>query len=129
MPVPTSYTEDTLADYMRTGVLRKTAEVLRWQVTADYQEAINQTLIDYGVTNIEDASDIVKLRVLARMNAWRSVTEANVPSYQATADGATFHRDQIYDHAKEQFLQAQYDASPYLNRVVRTSSTNLELQW
>jgi hypothetical protein len=129
MSVPDVYTESALANFMRYGILRKTADVLGWLVQADYQEAIDQTLLDYGVSDISDALNIPKLRSLARMNAWKAVMEANVPAYQATADGATFHRDQIYDHARQQYMAAVSDASPFLNRVVRTEATDIELTW
>jgi hypothetical protein len=127
---PAQYTEETFILYIRDGVFRrKVADILRWDLTTNYQEIVDQTLLDYGVATIEEALNIPKLRALGRMNAWKAVMEANVPAYQATADGATFHRDQIYDHARQQYNEAVSDASPFLNRVQRTVPADIALTW
>ena len=74
MPLPTSYSETELKDYMH-ATLAETASVMGWSVGAgSYDEAINETLFANGVDDsaaITGWEDIRKLRFLARVEAWR----------------------------------------------------------
>lgn len=103
MPAPTSYTEDTLADFMQ-AVLKSVATDLTWTDTADYQEAINETLLAYGAADIADASNITKLRLLARREVWRAVAEetaghTDVDVSSGPVVGVNAKLSQIHTHA------------------------------
>ncbi len=76
MAVPSAYTETELKQFMVTA-LGHIAPVLTWTVdTAQIGEAINDTLLEYGVNDIEDATDIKKLRALAKFTVWQAAQEA-----------------------------------------------------
>ena len=54
MAAPTSYNEAELKDYMDT-MLGATATVLTWTVAGgQYDEAVNETLLAYGVDDIDE---------------------------------------------------------------------------
>lgn len=97
MTVPTSYTEATLADYM---VLELASSGLSLAVDASsLAEAVNTTLLKYGVTDIADANDMKKLRALAKVEAW---------SY-ALATVA----EEMFERVKENYRIALKDALLY----------------
>ena len=58
MAVMTSYSEDTLADYML--LVTKAVSAAAGIDYAAFAEAVNDTLLAYGVTDIADATDIKK---------------------------------------------------------------------
>jgi hypothetical protein len=73
MALPASYTEQQLSAFMRSE-LAGAAEVLGWsniETDGDYQEAVNDTLLAYPVTDIANATDIAKLRAIAAVAVWR----------------------------------------------------------
>lgn len=111
MPLPTSYDESTLAEYMRTGVLRSTGLVLGL-VATDYQEAVNEVASALGTT-IAGAPNVARLRILARREAWRLAMQQASGDYAYTEDGAQSSRQQIFDHAKEMFAQAERDLASF----------------
>jgi hypothetical protein len=111
MPLPTSYSESTLAEYMRTGVLRSTGLVLGL-VAADYQEAVNEVAAALGTT-IEAAPDVSRMRILARREAWRLAMQQSGGDYAYSEDGISNNRQQIFDHAKEMFSQAERDLASF----------------
>lgn len=80
MPAPAIYTEAELATYLLSKQgLGDMAGILGWSTLADLQEVVNETLLSYGVATINLATDIQKLRAIARIEAWRAVV-ANVSS-------------------------------------------------
>jgi hypothetical protein len=62
---------------------------------ANFQEAVNSTLLEYGVTAIAEATDIAQLRALALVQAWRTARAAASAWYDFSADNAEFKRSQV----------------------------------
>lgn len=115
MPVPTSYTEEELAQYMH-AALGKTAEALNLTAPASYEEAVNDALLAYGqtdITQITGAAAIQKLRALARVAAWRFVIANFAALYDFSADGGSYSRSQLLANAKEALKMAEDAALPY----------------
>jgi hypothetical protein len=119
MTVPASYTEKTLAVYMQTQ-LGKVATVLALTAGAssagDFEEAVNDTLLAYGTTDISTisgVSNIQKLRVLAKMTAWQFVVNNFAALYDFSADGGSYHRSQLFEQSKQALKMAETAALPY----------------
>lgn len=109
--IPVAYTELSLAAYMAT-VTSNVAAALGW--TADsFQEAVNDTLLAYGVVAVTEATDIVKLRALAKVEAWRAVVDATAADFNFSADGGNYSREQIHQHAIDALARAQEQAGDY----------------
>ena len=113
MAAPTTYTEGQLMLYM-VAVLGETADVLGWRrADGDYVETVNDVIIDYGVDAIADATDIAKLRALARRAIWKAAVAGLTPRYDFSTDGQSFQRSQMLTHAKEALARAEADALVY----------------
>lgn len=116
MPVPVSYTEATLAEYMH-NVLGAVADALGWSVAGDsYAEAITETLLACDVADIAQlsgADDMRKLRAIARREVWRAVVHATTAHYDMSADGLSAHRSQINEQAHKMLVAAEIDAALY----------------
>lgn len=106
MPIPTSYTEHTLIGYMRDGVLRVTGRQLGLTNDADYADAVLEVALALGVQTIAEATDIARLRAVARREAWRVAMQQAAGEHHAEADGKAHDRQQIYDHCVAMFKQA-----------------------
>ena len=97
MPIPTIYNEPLLQHYMlnQTGNL---GVVLSLTAT-NFIEAVADTLLAYGATDIANATDIAKLRALAKVEAWK-VAVAHAAGYiEFTADGSSFKANQMHQQA------------------------------
>jgi hypothetical protein len=112
MAAPTSYTEITLASFML-AALSSVATAMGWTALADVQEAINDTLLAYGVTDIIQATDIKKLRALAKVAVWQQVAAATAGDYDFSADGGSYSRSQLHEMAVDALGLAQTAASVY----------------
>lgn len=119
MPAPSTYSESQLAQYMH-DILGETAVVLGLDPTTDdYQESINETLLEMGVSLISEITtvdDIRRLRTLARRNAWKHVVSTTAGNYAFSADGGTYNREQIHAHALNNLALAEADAAEYSDR-------------
>lgn len=99
MAVPTAYTEDGLKTYMH-AMLGAVATALSWDpVAGDYDEAVIETLLAYGVAGIASATDMTKLRALARREVWRAVMAETAMDYDFAADGGRYDRSQMHEQA------------------------------
>lgn len=129
MSAPNSYTEATLAAYMH-SILGDTATALGWASgTASYGEAVNETLLAYGVGDISSVSgrdSISKLRALARVEAWRQVAAYTAGGYDFTADGASYQRSQMHQQAQDAMKAAEADAMRYGGYGYEAIFQNLE---
>jgi hypothetical protein len=115
MPVPTTYTEAGFANYLA-SVLGEVAGVLGWDAgSVQVIEALNDTLLEYGettITNIVGANGLNgtkplrHLRALGRRSIWRAVKQATASKYQVGSPEWTLQRQQIHDHAVEEFEMA-----------------------
>lgn len=109
MAVPSAYNEAELMAYMRT-VLGATATVLGWDDLAPYQEPVNETLLAYGVVDIAQATDVQKLRALARVAVWQRVVDVTAGRYDISTDGQSLSRSQMHKHARESLRAAKHAA-------------------
>lgn len=118
MPIPTEYTEETLAGYMLTA-LSQVAGVLGWDdETDEVGEAIIGALLAYFGTAgansiIANATDITKLRVLARREIWRAAVAALTTKYTFSTDGQKFDRSDMMKLASAQLERAETDAAAF----------------
>ena len=109
MPIPTSYTENTLIAYMRDGVLRMTGRQLGLTNDSDYTDAVTEVTIAMQVDAIADATDMLRTRALARREAWRTAMQQAAGEHHAEADGKAHDRQQIYQHCLTMFNQASQE--------------------
>lgn len=116
MPVPTSYTEEQFKAYLH-SVLADTAALLGWTVDGgSYDEVVIDALFACDVTDITELSGAAamrQLRVLGRLKLWAAVLRAALPEINYTADGATFNREAVFQHAMQMMKEARIDALPY----------------
>lgn len=115
MAAPTSYTESTLATFML-DCLKDVATALGWTALANVQEAVNETLLAYGVDSIASVAgreNIRKLRALARVEVWRLVVAAVSGDYDFKAGQESFSRSQVHEQALKSLAQAQADAAEF----------------
>jgi hypothetical protein len=118
MPIPTSYSETDIAAYMLTA-LSNVAGVLGWDAsTAEVDEAIVGTLLAYHGTagansTIANATDIMKLRVLARREIWRAAVAALSTKYTFSTDGQSFQRSDMMKFAASMLDKAETDAAAF----------------
>jgi len=114
MAAPTSYTETTLADFMKAAI-GDLATTLGWTATpTNYQEPVNETLLAYGVTDITTISgtaNIRKLRAIARVQVWRQVVAAVAGDFDFEADDGKFSRSQVQEMARQALALAESDAA------------------
>jgi len=129
MTAPTSYTEDQLKGFMH-RTLGAVASVLNWDVfTNAYDEAAIETLLAYGVDTIAEATDMRKLRALARREVWRAVMHETVGDFDFSADGGSYNRSQIHAQAVTQFSRAADDALEYDDINWRVSVATLTQEY
>lgn len=107
MALPAFYTEETLATFLMV-CLSNAGKLLGWTASSDeILEAVNETLIAYGVDTISQATDIPLLRAHARVQAWRAACEGISALFDHEADGAKFSREKLHSHALAQLASAQ----------------------
>lgn len=109
MGTKTTYTEGELKAFME-KTLGKTAEKLGLSAAeGDFDEPVNETLYVLGIadlTSISSLDEVHKLRTVAKVEAWRSVTANSVheASHSAGAPGTgQVNRGEIFRHAKDMF--------------------------
>lgn len=109
MAIPTAYTESTLRSYMAAS-LGAIADTLGLDQTS-FIEAVNDVLLAYGVSDVAQATDIAKLRALARVEALRVAQASVALAYDFAADGASFDRSQMAARIAALLAQAEADAA------------------
>lgn len=109
MPIPASYTESMLRDYML-SVTSNVATALGW-TASNFTEAVYDALVAAGVDDIDDVTDIAELRALAKVEAWRAVVDGTAADIEFTADGSSFKRNQMHEHAKGALERAEAAAT------------------
>lgn len=107
MPLPTAYTDDTLAAYMRDAVLQSTARVLGLTALASFAEAVNNAVLACEQTDIAACTDIPVLRAWAAVAAWEVAQAQAAGDYAYSADGASWQRQQVFDHIKDMLDRAR----------------------
>lgn len=111
MPIPGSYTEETLKDFML-ATLEDLGSVLGL-TAARFTEAVNETLLSYGVSDIASATDIAKLRALAKVEAWKVAVKAASGRIDWSEAGASFKQSQYRTAAIAGLALAQSEAAKY----------------
>lgn len=113
MPVPTAYTEEELASFMHV-TLSRVAVVFEFNAATSYAEAIISTLLAYGVDDIALATDMKKLRALARREAWRLASDTAASFNDHTIEGSgQFNLSELHKQINVNLGRAESDASPY----------------
>jgi hypothetical protein len=124
MPIPLTYTEVELAQYM-IDTIGDTSLAINWIVTDKYQEAVNETVLAYGVTTIDQATDIQKLRTIARREVWKAVAGTSAGNYRFGSDREAYFRNQIYEHAISEYTRAAQDAAKYVTDDDSVRASNM----
>ena len=122
MALPTAYTETTLSDFM-IAVLGPTATALGWSTDDDsLAEAINDTLIAIGATDVADVTDIEQVRAVARWQAWRWAADALASKFDVSTDGQSLSRSQLYEQAVRARDVAFQACAPHLTAYAVTAT-------
>jgi hypothetical protein len=111
MSVPTVYSSAALQVYMlgQTGNLGTVLGL----TSGDFAEAVTDTLLSYGEDTLADATDIAKLRALAKVAAWRVAVEKSTGYMKFTADGASFEAQTLHNQALASLALAESLAATY----------------
>ena len=109
MALPAVYTESALASYML-ATLGEVAGVLGLDAL-EIIEAVNDALLAYGTADIAQATDIPRLRAAARVAVWRLALARASSLYQFSADGASYHRQQMTEHIRAMLVREEADAA------------------
>lgn len=112
MPAPAAYTESGLAQFML-GELQHVGRGLGWVTQAQIQPAIDEALLDLGVTDVATvtgADAIRRLRAVARVHVWRLAAQATAGDFDFQADGGRYDRSQVHKHCVDMVKRAEADA-------------------
>lgn len=115
MPVPTSYTEETLAAFMH-AKLGDVAGALGYAAATSYAEEVSDVLLTYDTDDISTISgmgNIKKLRTLAEMYAWRKAVGDLSAKYKFSADGGSYERQQMFENAQRKLATLEAEAMAY----------------
>lgn len=126
MGIPTSYTVEMLKAYMIGRVANIAA--LLGLTPAHFDEAINDALLAYGVTDIASATSIAKIRALAHLEAWRVIRDAASGEYQFAVDGGNYNRKQIFDNAQAILAQLEVQYAEYLPTDPNANGNNYPIE-
>jgi hypothetical protein len=95
MPVPTAYDEAQLAAFLVTA-LSNVASVLAWTATTpEIGEAVLDTALALGVTDVADATDVAAVRVLGERAVLRRAQTALAALVDQNVDQVDFKRSQV----------------------------------
>jgi sulfite reductase alpha subunit-like flavoprotein len=112
MAVPTAYTTTSLAVYLK-YVPGDIIDVLGWNTDSpQVQEAVNDALLEYGVTDaatITGIDELRRLRALGRRAIWRAIVQATANWYSITDNGQKLERQQVHAQALTAYEQADND--------------------
>lgn len=111
MTPPTVYTETTLAEFMLSELGATAAAV--GLTLAGLAEAVNEAMLVYPCVVMADATNIQKIRAIARVEAWRAVCNQVAGDYDFADAGASYSRSQALQNAQKRLDQALADAAQY----------------
>lgn len=120
MAIPTSYNDFTLSQFML-NELAEVNEYFNW-TPASFGEQVIDTLIDYGVSTLADATDIPKLRAIARLQVWSKAKRAAAKFIDNRLVDDDRSQSQLFDHIDANYQQAQAAASIYLTSADSSSA-------
>lgn len=114
------YTEQSLAEYMERVLGQTGAQIGLSAASADFELAVEDAVLTYGsgitidtAGVIVGATDITKLRALAKVEAWRTAVNATAGDYQYSTDGETRLRQQRHEQCKKLLALAVGEAARY----------------
>lgn len=129
MTIPTAYTATALAEYQHQQ-LGPVADALQWTVAdGNYDEAVIDALLLYGVDTLTDATDIKKLRALAAVAVWRAAKKAAAGLINFSSFGDRYELGTIQARIKEALGDAEAESSAYLTSsygVIVTPVSNVD---
>ena len=122
MPAPAIYTEVSLAAYMH-DVLALTAPLLSLTLTGNggvgsYVETVNDVVLAYhgnATGTIAEADNIIKLRALAKREAWRLAAGRAAALYDAASEDQRAEFSQLHKQALAQLELATKAADAIIN--------------
>ena len=110
MAPPTTYSESQFQDYILTALGDDVSSILGWDIGSPaVVEAVNDTLLDMGVSDIGTVSDVRGLRALGRRAIWAAAVRAFSGSYNIVNNGQTLSREQLQKQALESLKLATVD--------------------
>lgn len=89
------------------GQLHRLSKIIEWDSMVDYVDVVDDTLIAYGVSDISEATDIAKLRALARVEVWQAAVAALVPDVDYTDPDGSNSMAQLQNNALVALKQAE----------------------
>lgn len=110
-PMPVQYTEYELAAYLarRLGAV---AVALGWAAESpELREAVWDALADLGLDAIADATDVRNLRAVGLLAAIRAARREAAAFTDATVEGMTFNRSQLFEHLAALQTDAEREAA------------------
>lgn len=114
MAPPTSYTEESLAEFAHVTI-RDLAEKCGWAPEAGfYQEVVNEVMLVFGVTvlsGLTGNTNMRELRAITRREAWKAVLSSLASKHAFNADFQVFSRQQMFDMAKQMYVMAVGDCA------------------
>jgi hypothetical protein len=126
VPIPSVYDEAGLATFLLAEA-RSVAAAFGWASQADVQEVINETLLAYGsISDISGATDIRKLRVIARYYIWKAAVEQAAGKIPVSIGGQRWDRDRLQQQALAAFNLAKDAASIYIADIESRVDTSPE---
>jgi len=130
MPIPASYTEEGLASFLfndpQLRPIWDSIGVTEDSYETDLAEIVVDALLGMGVDAIGDVSgseSIKKLRILVRYHAWETIMGNFAIDINYSADGESFSRDQLFQHADRMLTLWESKAAPYLSVYKVTKQT------
>jgi len=106
----------TLSEYLL-AYLGKLNDTLEY-AESDLTIVIADALLDYGVDTEADATDPRKLHDLALVHLWKKIMVESAQSIDVSVDGSSFKQSQMYEMAKQQYLDACSNAMQYNDSIV-----------
>lgn len=121
MPIPNDYTRDTLAAKLQ-AILESTASIIGWtDITVpggDYDNIIEAVESQLFVADVADATDKLLVELHSAVEAWRAVSAQEVTAYTIAGFREIANRDQVFDHARAMFNEAQLELQRYIGSII-----------
>lgn len=108
MSIPDAYDNTALAGYMERAIGPLSGILELNAADGSFDDAVQATLLAYGVDDAEQADDIRLLLAYADREVWRLARNHTVAYYDLRApDGEQLSRSQIYRQATERLHEAE----------------------
>lgn len=113
MPAPSYTSEPQFAEYLILAIGPAVTNDLAIEVSW-LEVVVQDALLDYGVQDIAEATDLKKLRLMGKVRAWEWVAGQYAAQYRMATQRQTLDRHQKWDHAKKMLESAQAELSQLL---------------